>query len=292
LRRFALIVNPVAAGGRTLRALPHVQAALGGHGIAHRTQTTRSLEHAAELARAARQAGEVAVAFGGDGLVGAVAGALAHTDGVLGVLPGGRGNDFARGLGIPLSPRAACEVLRSGPVRRLDLARAGSRTFVGIASCGLDSDANRIANQARFVRGKLVYVYGALRALVGWTPAEFTLSLDDGAEARTVIGYSVAAANSRAYGGGMLLAPDASLEDGRLDVVIISDMAKLRLLRLLPTVFSGAHVRERGVEVLHARRLMLSADRPFTLYADGDPLGELPVTVTALPAAIQVIAPR
>lgn len=291
MRRLSLIVNPSAAGGRPARTLPDVQAALDRQGLAYHTELTRSLEHARELARAALETGEVAVAFGGDGCVAAVAGALAHTDGVLGVLPGGRGNDFARVLGIPLEPRAACEVLASGPVRKLDLGQAGAHAFIGIASCGFDSEANRIANQTRLVRGNLVYAYGALRALAAWRPASFTVRLDGG-NPLTVSGYSVAAANSRAYGGGMFLAPQASLEDGLLDVVIIRDVTKLRFLRLLPTVFNGRHVRQRNVTVIRAREVSVSAERRFVMYADGDPVGELPITVRALPAAINVVMPR
>ncbi|MBV9196607.1 MAG: diacylglycerol kinase family lipid kinase [Solirubrobacterales bacterium] len=291
MRRLSLIVNPRAARGRTIRALPGVQVELARRGLPHRCAMTRSLEHAGALARSAAAGGEVAVAFGGDGLVGAVAAAVSQSDGVLGVLPGGRGNDFARTLGIPLDPRKACDVLATGTIAPLDLGRAGARTFIGIASCGFDSDANRIANQARHVPGSLVYVYGALRALIGWKPARFTVTLDDEAP-RTVAGYSVAAANSRAYGSGMFLAPDASLDDGRLDVVIIRDVTKLRFLRLLPTVFSGRHVRLRNVEILRAREVTVSAERPVTMYADGDPLGELPLTLTVTRAAFRTIVPR
>jgi YegS/Rv2252/BmrU family lipid kinase len=232
----------------------------------------------------------VAVGVGGDGVIGAVAGALAGGDGVLGVLPGGRGNDFARTLGIPLDPAAACGVLANGEVRSLDLGRAGGSAFIGIASCGFDSDANRIANASRLVRGNLVYAYGALRALAGWSPATFEVEFDDG-ERRRVRGYSVAAANSKAYGGGMLLAPEASLQDGMLDVVMIAHLPKLRFLRLLPTVFSGAHVHQPVVEIRRTRRVRISADRPFALYADGDPIAELPVDIEAVPDAVRVLVP-
>jgi YegS/Rv2252/BmrU family lipid kinase len=285
-----VIVNPSAGGGRAGRALAEVQRALSRHGLEHHVQRTRSLEHARELALAAAAADEVAVAFGGDGLIGAVAGALRHSRGVLGVLPGGRGNDFARALGIPREPAAACDVLASGVVRELDVGEAGARTFVGIASCGFDSDANRIANETRLVRGSLVYLYAALRALVGWRPATFQVRLDGG-QARTIRGYSVAAANSKAYGGGMLLAPDASLQDGLFEVVMISHVPQLRYLRLLPTVFSGRHVLQPNVTIVRAREVQISADRPFKLYADGDPIAELPVTVRALPAAVRVLVP-
>jgi YegS/Rv2252/BmrU family lipid kinase len=288
--KFTLIVNPQAGGGRAGRALAEVQQELTRLGLEHRAELTRGLDHARDLATAASAAGEVAVAFGGDGLVGAIAGALKYSDGVLGVLPGGRGNDLARTLGISLAPRAACAVLAGGVVRSLDLCEVDSKTYIGIASCGFDSDANRIANQTRLVRGNLVYSYGAVRALITWRAATFTVVLD-GNVRRTVTGYSVAAANSKSYGGGMLLAPEASLQDGLVDVVIISQIPKLRFLRLLPTVFSGVHVQQDAVEVLRGTVVQISASRPFTMYADGDPIAELPVTVRALPGAVRAIVP-
>jgi YegS/Rv2252/BmrU family lipid kinase len=287
--RISLIVNPSAGGGRAGHELPRVEAALERAGHGHHTERTRSLDHARELAQTAAGAGETAVAFGGDGLIAAVAGALKDTDGVLGVLPGGRGNDFARVVGIPFDVDGACEILSSGQIRALDLGEAGGRTFLGIASCGFDSEANRIANETRIVRGNLVYAYGALRALLGWRPATFSVEVDG--KVKSITGYSVAAANSKAYGGGMLLAPDASLEDGQLDVVTIGSTPKLRFIRLLPTVFKGEHVRQKGVSVLRGSVVTISADRPFTMYADGDPIADLPVTIRALPRAVKVIVP-
>lgn len=289
-RPVSLIVNPSAGGGRAARVLPEVERALGEHGLAYHVQTTRSLEHAHELAAAAARAGEVAAALGGDGLIGAVASVLKDTEGVLGVLPGGRGNDFARVLGIGSDPARAVAVLAGGQVKALDLGEAGGRTFVGIASCGFDSEANRVANETRLVRGNLVYAYGALRALAGWRPARFTVRLD-GDRVRELSGYTVAAANSKAYGGGMFMAPGASLEDGLLDVVMVSHVSKRRFLRLLPTVFKGEHVQQPSVAVEQAREIRVEADRAFTMYADGDPIAELPVTVRALPGAVRVLVP-
>jgi YegS/Rv2252/BmrU family lipid kinase len=289
--KVCLVVNPSAGGGRAGRALPGVQAELQRLGVEHRVEQTRSLEHAGELALDATAAGETTVTLGGDGLVGAAAGALKHTGGVLGVLPGGRGNDFARVLRIPLEPVAACAVIAANVVRELDLGVVNERTFISIASCGFDSDANRIANETRLVRGNLVYAYGALRALAGWRPARFEVTLDGG-DAKTMNGYTVAVANSGAYGGGMLMAPSASLQDGELDVVMVEHVPKLRFLRLLPTVFKGEHVRQRSVHVSRAREVLVSADRPFTMYADGDPIAQLPATVGVLPGAVKVIVPQ
>jgi YegS/Rv2252/BmrU family lipid kinase len=285
-----LIVNPLAGGGRTGRSLPAVRAQLTRLRLDHRIAETRDLAHARGLAREAAARGEISVAFGGDGLIGAVADGLRGGEGVLGVLPGGRGNDFARALGIPLAAVDACAVLADGAPRALDLGVVGDRAFIGIASCGFDSDANRIANSSRLIRGKLVYGYGALRALLGWKPATFTVCIDHG-RPRTINGYTVAAANSRSYGGGMQLAPAADLDDGQLDVVIISELGRLRFLALMPTVFAGAHVHQRVVETVRARTVEIAASRPFTLYADGDPIAQLPVRISVAPGAMRVIVP-
>jgi len=285
-----LIVNPLAGGGRAGGALPAVQTELTRLGLVHRRAQTRDLAHARALAREAAAAGELVVAFGGDGLIGAVADALRGTDGVMAVLPGGRGNDFVRALGIPLDPVKACAVLAAGQPRALDLGEVGGRAFIGIASCGFDSDANRIANQARLIRGNLVYAYGALRALAHWRTATFTIAVDGG-RPRTVSGYTVAAANSRSYGGGMQLAPAADLADGQLDVVIIHELSRARFLTLMPTVFTGAHVHQPVVEVIRARTIEIAASRPFRVYADGDPIADLPARISVLPGAMRVIVP-
>jgi YegS/Rv2252/BmrU family lipid kinase len=290
-RAISLIVNPAAGGGRAGRLLGSVGVALSSHGLEHHIERTRSLEHASELAAKAAAADKIAVAFGGDGLIAAVAAGLRGTNGLMGLLPGGRGNDLARVLGIPQDPVAACQVLSTGVVRALDLGQAGERTFLGIASCGFDSDANRIANEARLVKGNLVYAYGAIRALAGWRPARFELTLDDGGK-HVVTGYSVGAANSKAYGGGMYAAPDAELDDGLLDIVTCAEMSKWRFLTtLMPKVFKGTHVNEPEVTVLRSSSVEIVADRPFTMYADGDPIAELPVTVRVLRGAVRVLLP-
>jgi YegS/Rv2252/BmrU family lipid kinase len=289
-RDVALLCNPTAGGGRAARMLPQVEHALRALGVAFHTSTTRDLEHARTLAADAATAGEAVVTLGGDGLVGCVAGALRAVPGaLLGVLPGGRGNDLARALEIPREPRAACAVIANGAARALDVGDVGGRTFVGIASLGFDSDANRIAAAAPARLGRLVYVVGALGALARWRPAAFELRVDGGP--LRFSGYSVAAANAPAYGGGMLLAPAARLDDGRLDVVLTGRATKRRFLLSMPKVFDGSHVGEPSVRVLGARELHVDADRPFVVYADGEPIGETPVTIRVEPGALRVLAP-
>jgi YegS/Rv2252/BmrU family lipid kinase len=286
----SLIVNPAAGGGRAERVLPEAQAGLARLGIDHHVERTRSLDHARELAKAAIDTGETAVTLGGDGLVGCVAGELSGTDGVIGVLPGGRGNDFARTLGVPLEVGPACDTLATGRERQIDVGDVEGRPFIGIASCGFDSEANRIANETTLVKGDLVYAYGALRALAAWKPARFELDLDD-RERLAFPGFSVGACNTKAYGGGMFVAPAAEIDDGLFDVVMYSQGTKRRFLYNLTKTFKGRLQDSPSVHVVRARKVRISADRQFMLYADGDPIAELPATVTLRHRALRVIAP-
>jgi len=290
MQPLCLIVNPKAGGGRTANTLPAVEARLRALGASARVERTRSLEHAMDLARAAASRGETAVSFGGDGLAGAVAHALRGTEGVLGLLPGGRGNDFVRKLGIPGEPEAACEVLVRGAERTVDVAEVDGRTFLGIASYGFDSDVQDVALEARLVRGQLVYLYATLRSLAAWRPVALRFTADGAAE-RTVTGYAVAACNSGMFGGGMALAPDADLADGLLDVVVTSDSSKLHFLRGLPKVFKGTHLDDPHIELFRAAELHVNAERPFAIYADGDPIGMTPATIRAVPQALRVLVP-
>lgn len=283
-----LLVNPASGGGRALKLLPRVEAALDGRRTPFRVVPTKSMEHGVAAALGAVEAGELPVVVSGDGLIGAIGGAMAGAATPLGIVPGGRGNDLARVLGIPTEPEAAIEIVLAGRARTIDVGEANGHRFLGIASAGFDSDANRIANESR-LGGNLVYAYAALRALVAWKPARFTIAIGEG---RTRLeGYSVVVANSSAYGGGMYVAPDASLEDGEFDVVTIEKVSKLRFVSNLPKVFKGTHVGNEEVRVVRASHLHLSASRPFAVYADGEHLTDLPADLRVIPHALRVLVP-
>jgi YegS/Rv2252/BmrU family lipid kinase len=288
-RDVCLIVNPHAGGGRASKRLPAVEDALRARSIRFRTEQTRSLDHARELARSALDRRETAVAMGGDGVTGAVAGELRGTDGVLGVIPGGRGNDFARKLGIGDKPEDAVGVIAAGGVRRVDVADVDGHTYLGILSAGLDSDVQVIANGTRLPIGNGVYLYGTLRALMRWKAADWTVTLDG--QAHHFRGYSVSVCNSGVFGSGMYLAPDARMDDGLLDVVFISTCSRVSFLATLGKVFSGKHLDHKSVTLLQAREVRFEADRPFTAFADGDPIADLPATIRVVPEALRVLAP-
>jgi YegS/Rv2252/BmrU family lipid kinase len=267
---------------------------LAGRGLELRVARTESAAHAAMLAREAAEAGEEVVAFGGDGIVRVAAHAARLADAVLGIIPGGRGNDFASVLGIPRRARTACEVVAEGVVRTVDCGEVGGQTFVGVASIGLESEVTALANAAPRVGGalggELVYLGATFVGLARWQPATFTVRLDG--ETRAFTGYLAAAASSGRFGGGMRIAPDARLDDGMLDFVALEHQSKLRCVLKTPTIYRGTHVRDRAVQVARAREVRLEADRPFDVYADGDPIGATPAIARALPGALRVRAPR
>jgi len=284
-----LLVNPSSAGGRALRLLPRVEAALDARRAVFRVERTRSLEHGVELALQAIELGELPVVISGDGLIGAVGGAMAGSDTPLGLIPGGRGNDLARALGIPTEPEAAVEVVLGGHSRLIDVGEANGRRFLGIVSVGFDSECNRLANETHWLRGNLVYAYSMVRTLIGWKSARFTIAA--GGERRRITGYFVAVANNSVYGGGMYIAPEAKIDDGEFDVVAIEEVGKLRFLRGLRDVLRGTHLGKEEVSAFRAARLELDASRPFPVYADGDHLTDLPVSLRILPRCLSVLVP-
>ncbi len=284
-----LLVNPASAHGRALKLLPPVEADLDARRISFRVERTRGLEHGVERALHAVESGEVPVVISGDGLLGAIGGAMAGAETPLGIIPGGRGNDLARVLEIPTDPAEAVAVLAAGHCRRIDVGEVNGKRFLGIVSVGFDSEANRLANETSFMRGNLVYAYAAIRTLLGWKPGRFTIRVGD--ERRRFSGYSVSVANNKAFGGGMFIAPDAELDDGKFDIVTVGEVGKLRFVGNLPKVFKGTHVSEPEVQVFRAARLELTASSPYPVYADGEHIADLPASLQVLPRALSVLVP-
>ena len=289
-RALALIANPVAGAGRGGKALAAACAELERRGARYRALSSRSATHAVELARAIAEAGEeTVVAVGGDGHLASIAGAIRGTETELAVVPAGRGNDLARVLEIPTKTVEAVRLALEGSARPIDVGEVDGEPFLGIASLGFDSEANRIANASR-LRGNAVYLYAALKALASWRHAHFDVTVDG--EHHGFTGYSVAVGNSKAYGGGMMLFPHAELDDRLLDVLLVSEHSRVRFLRMMPKVFRGTHVGEPQAVFLTGRTIEIRADRPFAVYADGDPIGEVPVTVRLGERRVRIIAPE
>jgi diacylglycerol kinase (ATP) len=257
--------------------------------------------------RAAQQGYARVIAAGGDGTAHWVLNGLAGTGAALGIIPLGSGNDLAVNLGIPLDVEAATRVAVNGVVCRADLGRISVQSpksqvqghnrdgtldsnFGCIASFGLDSHANRIANRHRHLHGTLIYFYALLRSLVEYRVPQVTIRGDIGELSGPMM--LVAAANAPSYGGGMRLAPRAQMADGMLDLCVVSNMSRLKLLRCFPEVYFGTHLRHREITCLRTARFRLEADRPLEVFADGEYLGLTPADVEVLPGALAFVAPK
>ena len=292
--RALLVLNPTAGGGRAGRMAPRVAELLVAHGVEVDQHQTRSLEDARVAACEAARDVDAVVAMGGDGTVGACAAGLADAGpgagAALAVIPAGGGNDAARSLGLPArDPLAAAALLTRLRRRPADLATVAGRGYLNVAGAGFDSEVNRVANQRLGWAGNHPRYDGAVLAqLVVGRTNRFRLVLDG--HAQEVTGWLIAVANGPSYGGGMHVAPRASLADGLLDVIVIADIGKLEFLRTFPKVFTGRHIEHPAVAVHRAAKVELDADRPLHVYADGEPAGTLPATFGVRPAALTVLA--
>ncbi|MEV7673133.1 MULTISPECIES: diacylglycerol/lipid kinase family protein [unclassified Streptomyces] len=293
MRQFTAVVNPTAGGSSGVAALIPLARSLRQEGARLDTVYSRSLEHARELAHRAGERGDVVLAVGGDGMAGCVGGALSGTDTLFGLVPAGRGNDFARALGLPADAPSLARTLLDGEPRAVDTieveSAAHARTSVlGSVYAGIDAIANRHANASRLLRGAASYYAGGLRAVLAWKPAAYRVTVDGVVHERT--GYTVVAANSGFYGFGRNIAPDARLDDGLLDVVVITHTSKRHFFAVMNELKTGAHVRRPQVEILRGKEIRIEADRALPYGADGEVDSVLPVTVRVQPKALRVLA--
>lgn len=292
MRQFTAVVNPTAGAATGAAALLALARHLREEGAELRTEYSRSLDHARELARDAGREGRVVLAVGGDGIAGGVGGALSGTGATLGLVPAGRGNDFARALGLPRDPAALARVLLHGEPRPVDTMEVRSalhdRTVVlGSVYAGVDALANRHANRSRLLKGSVSYYAGGLRAVAGWRPARYRVTVDG--EEHTHTGFTVVAANSGFYGSGRVIAPDARVDDGLLDVVMIEHAPRRLFFTLMNELKTGAHVRRPQVRILRGGEIRIEADRDIPYGADGEVDAVLPVTARVLPGALNVL---
>ncbi|WP_370890364.1 diacylglycerol kinase family protein [Janibacter sp. GXQ6167] len=288
MRRAILVVNPVAGGGRAMRERASVVEALGGAGWSVEEVIAQSPEHATSIAAGAGL-GDVVVSLGGDGLLGLVVKGAVRSGCAVAPLPAGRGNDFARFVGITADAATAAAGLASAAERVVDVGWVGETPFLGVVTIGYDSLANTLANEASFMRGSLVYVVGGVRALMKTRPTPITLTVDG--EDHELSAWNVAIGNSGRYGGGLHAAPDARLDDGLLDVVVADGaMSRTRFVGYLVRLLAGRHLGYRGVRTWQAQAVRVSSTERLVVFADGDPVGTLPVDLTVSRAALRILA--
>ncbi|WP_329458673.1 diacylglycerol kinase [Streptomyces sp. NBC_01497] len=289
-----LVVNPTAGRGRGARAAAPAAAALREAGFLVRGVVGSDAPDALRRTREAVAGGTGAVvAVGGDGMVSLALQAVAGTATPLGVVAAGSGNDYARALGLPLGAPAAgarlvADVLKGPGPRPVDLGRVGGRWFATVLASGFDSKVNDRGNRMRRTIGRFRYEIAMLAELAALAPVPYRLTLDDGVE-REIEATLVAVGNTSSYGGGLRICPGAGCEDGLFDVTVVGACSRATLLRVFPRVYRGTHVGHRVVTVHRASRVTLAAGA--TAYADGEPLGALPLTARCVPGALRLLAP-
>lgn len=293
-RHVVVAINPSAAFGKNARVgdavVAHVIAA-GLEVTVCRERDYASLRKATALAI---KKADALLVVGGDGMVSLGINLVAKTKLPLGVIPTGTGNDFARATRLPLgNPDAAVQHFLDALEREptvIDLARASKdgehRWFVCILSAGFDAIVNERANTMTRPRGKSRYTFAILRELLQLSPRTYTLTIDGVTTEQPAILISVA--NGESMGGGMRVAPEASITDGALDVFVLAPVTRRRFLWLYPRVFSGRHVGEPEVSLQRGKRVRVDAPG-IMAYADGERLWSLPIDVEVVPAACRVL---
>ncbi len=296
MNSFSFLVNPASGGGAAPEAVVPIARRLRDQGASVEVTYSPGIEATTALVGEAVARGDVVVSVGGDGMLSSIAGAVSRAGGTLGIVPAGRGNDFARMLGIPKDPMAQADVLLAGNARPVDLIAFGDRLVAGSVYAGVDARAAEIVDKARFVPKIAQYPLAALRALATYTPACYQLTIDG--FAHEFNGATVVVANSGYYGKGMKIAPAAVVDDGLLDIIVIEAASRRGLMRSLPKVYDGEHVTLDEVHVFTGRSVTIAATsrRPVPVGGDGEGLGVLPtdpsapLAISVVPGALTVIA--
>ena len=285
-----LIVNPVSGRRRGARVAEQVSRTLHDRGLRHELCLSHSPADPTELVQEAiRNRVQLVVGIGGDGLINQIANELVGSETALGIIPVGVGNDFARGLGIPLGIEDACAVVAQGHQRRVDVGQVNERYFLSVAVMGLAAQVNRRANRFQRLRVNALYSALTVASVLLDTPQSFTLQYDG--QTRRCYSWLIAVANTWSCARGMALVPAARADDGVLDACIVNGMGRVELLYTFPRVFRGRHIYHTGIETIRGRTITIDADGRCELYADGEPIGRLPVVLTAVPQALNVVVP-
>ncbi|HZR11686.1 MAG TPA: diacylglycerol kinase family protein [Acidimicrobiia bacterium] len=291
--RWTAVVNPSAGRGRTRRMLPTLTSELTGTGADVDVRVAADVDETASIAREAFAQDRGVLVCGGDGTVALVAGIAAECGGLVGIVPTGAGNDFARTLGIRRrNLTGAVRTLSDGHEITVDLGRVDGRWFCSVANTGFDAEVNRWANEVRRLSGTALYLAGVARTLAVYRPRRFRVRVDDG-EPRDVDAWLLAVGNGPVYGGGMQIAPDARLDDGVFDVCVIGRISVPGFVVNFPRVFAGTHTKHPAVSVLRGATVTIeSLDGGIDLYASGERVGPLPARLETVPRALRVMVPR
>jgi YegS/Rv2252/BmrU family lipid kinase len=285
------IINPTANHGKVLQVWSAASRYMREHGYPFDYAFSSDADHVEILAKAASsQPGTIVAGVGGDGTLSRIAGALIGTEAVLGIVPGGTGNDFSRTWNIPRETLGACRVLMQGKPVTLDVGTYNGNYFLNAMGAGLDAEVAACANRSlKGALGSLGYMFALIRQLLTYQPRQVKIVLDTEELVRKV--WLVTVANACYYGGGMKVAPDADPRDGLADVIIVGSLSRLNFLRLFPLVYRGRHVTHPAVQVFRSKTVCIESLPPLLVHADGDIVGSTPFCASIKKHAIRLQVP-
>lgn len=289
--RILVVVNPVARGGKTLRLLPKIRRWLSESPHQFSFIIPKSPdEMRLEIIKAPAQGIDAVLFFGGDGTVHQALPAIVKTNIPSGILPCGRGNDFARNIGFSTDLRSSCRLSSNLSFYQYDLPTINQTPFVSIAYVGFDAEVNKLVNNREgYFDGTMGYTVCVLKALKTFRPFEVEMTIDHQRWRERVM--MVTMANGPYYGGGMKIAPEAVTNDGLLNICIVKEISKWELLRQFPKVFKGTHASHPKVIMASGRRIKILSDEHREIFADGEYVGTLPGECVIESQTIQIIAP-
>lgn len=286
-----VIYNPSAGRGRAGRNVRDVERILRAHGARVDCEPSRNGPDLVRIAAESSRAGyDRVVICGGDGSLNLAVREFDLAAGTLALIPMGSGNDFAKVNGIPRRIAAACENVFRGRVREFDVATANGLRYLGVAGLGFDSEVADYVNRGvKFLRGPAVYLYAILRVLPKFTPLPVRIGGGNGWRDEQIMFAAVG--NTRQYGGGIRITPDAVPDDGLLDLCIVHRTSRAQLLKTLPRAYAGAHVKSPFVETGRGPAFSFESEQPLAVYADGEPLTRTPVTFAICPERLRFVVP-
>ena len=293
MERYCLIANRTSGSGSAGAYIDRVKEALTARGVDFEIRETQRPGHATELAKAAVDEGfDVITVVGGDGTLRETAMSVVHTDRVLGLLPCGTGNDYARALGVPTDMEAALDILLNGETRTVDAGMANDQVFFNIAGFGFDVDVLDYTEEfkPKCRNGETAYRLGCLKAVLGLKLRKSTLTFPDGTIERNVL--MAAAGVGTHFGGGMNVLPESDMSDGLLDVCIAHDVRRLGVLKLLPRFIKGKHIGLKCITYRKTTEVTVVCDPVSRIEVDGERMDGTPVTFRVLPGALRVRAPK
>ncbi len=285
MSRTLLVINPTSGGGKGKKIGNQVSKILKMRGIAFEEILEQSQLETVEVLRSSIALGnlEKVILVGGDGLVHLAIQFLAMSDIPVIVIPAGTGNDFVRAQNFPLdNPIEILDYSYSCKPKSVDLGMVSSQYFADILSTGFDSIVNERANRIHLIRGPMKYNVAIAMELPIFKPKNYKFTLDG--EHFNSAAMLIAVANGSSYGGGMQVCPNASINDGFFDVMILAPISKIEFLKVFPKVFSGKHISHPAVTIRRCREITISADA--IAYADGERIGMLPVTAKVVSKAL------